>query len=54
METPRSKQIRETNERVAKEGLQMRMRDRHERRHNNGNKTTLKERSEFIKLMARD
>ena len=39
-ESPRSKQVRETNERMHNEGLKIVARDRHERRHGNGKRTS--------------
>jgi hypothetical protein len=48
MEHPRSKQIRETNERVHKSMLKDKAKDRHERRHLGGKKTTLEERKKWV------
>ena len=53
-ESPRSKQIRETNERVSRENSQMVAKGRHERKHGKGHKTSLAERQEFIRQMSKD
>lgn len=50
METPRAKHIRETNERVARENLMMVAKSRHE----GTNRTTLAERSAWIRTMSKD
>lgn len=54
METPREKEIREHNEMAHNWGVKLLAKDRHERRHNNGSRTTLEERSEFVKIMSQD
>ena len=50
METPRQKEIRETNERVARKNLMMVAKRKHEGR----NRTTLAERSAWMKDMSND
>jgi hypothetical protein len=53
-ESPRTKQIRENNERSRNEGLKIVAKGRHARRHEGKKGTTLKERSEWIKKMSKD
>lgn len=53
-ETPRSKQIRENNDRYAMQGKAMTAKARHERRHAHGHRTTLSERKSSMKDMSND
>ena len=54
LESARSKQIRETNERVSRENSQMVAKGRHERKHGKGHRTTLVERLQTMKDFSKD
>ncbi len=50
----REKEIHEINTRSANEGLKMRIRDRHARRHQGVKGTSLSERKEAVNQMSKD
>jgi hypothetical protein len=54
LESARSRQIRETNERVSRENSQMVAKGRHERKHGKGHKTTLAERLQTMRDFSKD
>ncbi len=54
VESPREKQIREINTRSHQSGLAMKARDKHERRHGQGKRTSKGEALERAKLYSKD